>query len=72
MRDIKLHRGFVPLHSNAAPQDVFSAGPGVTVEELYRAAGANGVAVVGGLSPTVGASGGWILGGGAGRWSPWT
>ncbi|KAH7241288.1 hypothetical protein BKA59DRAFT_512812 [Fusarium tricinctum] len=66
MRDIKLHRGFVPLHSNAAPQDVFSAGPGVTVEELYRAAGANGVAVVGGLSPTVGASGGWILGGGAG------
>ncbi|KAM0205541.1 hypothetical protein ACHAQI_009101 [Fusarium lateritium] len=66
MRDIELQKGFVPLHSNATPQDVFSVGPGVTVEELYRAAAAKGVSVVGGLSPTVGASGGWVLGGGAG------
>ncbi|KAH7232860.1 hypothetical protein BKA59DRAFT_407539 [Fusarium tricinctum] len=66
MRDIEVQKGFVPDGSKSTPQDVFIVGPGVSVAELYRAAAANGFAVVGGLSPTVGATGGWILGGGVG------
>ncbi|RGP62981.1 FAD/fmn-containing protein [Fusarium sporotrichioides] len=66
MRDIEVQKGFVPYGGKSTPQDVFIVGPGVSVAELYRAAAANGFAVVGGLSPTVGATGGWILGGGVG------
>ncbi|KPM41001.1 hypothetical protein AK830_g5530 [Neonectria ditissima] len=69
MRDIELRKGFTSLESSAAPQDVFSVGPGVSVEQLYRAAGENGYSTIGGLSPTVGASGGWVLGGGSGSFA---
>lgn len=71
MRDIKVQKGFVPDGSKSTPQYVFIVGPGVSVAELYRVAAANGFAVVGGLSPTVGATGGWILGGGVGMLLHW-
>jgi hypothetical protein len=57
---------FVPEHTNLKPQTVISAGPGVNVEELYQFGAANGVVTIGGFTQTVGAAGGYILGGGAG------
>jgi FAD/FMN-containing dehydrogenase len=42
------------------------AGAGIQVHELYAAADASGVRVVGGSCPTVGATGGWLAGGGHG------
>lgn len=43
---------------------VFKVGAGVLVQELYQAAEENNVTVVGGICPTVGITGGYILGGG--------
>ena len=59
-------QGFVPDNTNAAPIDVLSAGPAVVVQGLYDAGAANGVNTIGGFTPTVGATGGYILGGGTG------
>lgn len=45
---------------------VIVAGPAVYVNDLYRIAGENNVTVVGGVARTVGATGGWAVGGGHG------
>jgi hypothetical protein len=69
MNDAKLVKGFKPCDSSAA-HDVLLAGPGVDVEELFAAGGRNGVATIGGFTTTVGATGGYILGGGTGPLGP--
>lgn len=66
MNDAKFIKNFVPAGSRSAPHDVISAGPGVNVLDLYEAGAKNGVVTIGGFSPTVGAAGGYVLGGGTG------
>ncbi|KAF2868963.1 hypothetical protein BDV95DRAFT_609222 [Massariosphaeria phaeospora] len=50
----------------ASMQDVISVGPGVSFDELYEFAHRNGVMTMGGWAGTVGAAGGYVLGGGIG------
>lgn len=57
---------FVPSETDLPPQGVIAAGPGVNVEGLYEAGGKNGVVTIGGYTPSVGAAGGYIVGGGTG------
>ncbi|GAP91265.1 putative FAD-binding domain-containing protein [Rosellinia necatrix] len=62
---------FVPQGCrNLAGHDVVVAGSGVNVEELYNWGGANGQVTIGGYTTTVGAAGGYILGGGLGPLVP--
>lgn len=68
INEVKLVKDFRPCNSSA-PQDVLSAGPGVNVEELYAFSGKNGLVAMGGYTATVGAAGGWVLGGGVGKHS---
>lgn len=63
-------RDFVPDGCGSAPHDVVSAGPGLSVRELYQFAGDNGVVTVGGFDESVGATGGYLLGGGLGPLGP--
>lgn len=67
MNDAKLIKRFVPTGSNLPAQDVISAGPAVDVQGLYQAGGDNGVVTIGGYTPSVGAAGGYIIGGGTGE-----
>ncbi|KAF2177939.1 FAD-binding domain-containing protein [Zopfia rhizophila CBS 207.26] len=69
MNDAKLESGFKPCSSSLA-QDVLSAGPGVNIEELFAWGGQNGVVTIGGFTTTVGATGGYVLGGGTGPLGP--
>lgn len=50
-------------------QQVISAGPGVLVDQLYAFGAEHNVITAGGFCPTVGATGGFILGGGTGPWA---
>ncbi|KAF2000341.1 FAD-binding domain-containing protein [Amniculicola lignicola CBS 123094] len=65
MNDAKFEKGWKAC-SGDQKQNVISAGPGVNVEELYAFAGKNGVVAHGGFTATVGAAGGFVLGGGTG------
>lgn len=67
MDDIEFLQGFVPTDTDASPHDVFSAGPGVDVGGLYAAGGEYGVVTIGGYTPSVGATGGYIVGSGLGK-----
>jgi hypothetical protein len=67
MNEAEFVKDFTPTHSSASPHDVISAGPGVDVLGLYSTGAANGVVTIGGFSPTVGACGGYVLGGGTGE-----
>ncbi|EIM88913.1 FAD-binding domain-containing protein [Stereum hirsutum FP-91666 SS1] len=57
---------FVPEGCNASVGRALTNGAGVTWIEAYKVADANNATVVGGAFPTVGASGGWLFGGGHG------
>jgi hypothetical protein len=46
------------------------AGPAVNVEDLFAAGARFGVTTIGGFVPSVGATGGYILGGGLGPLTP--
>ncbi|KAJ3577462.1 hypothetical protein NPX13_g3103 [Xylaria arbuscula] len=61
---------FVPESCNSAGHDVVVAGSGVNVEELYNWGAENGQVTIGGYTTTVGAAGGYILGGGLGPLVP--
>lgn len=64
--DAELIEGFVPTDSELEPVNVVSAAPGVDVEKLFKFASEVGVVTIGGYTPSVGAAGGYILGGGTG------
>lgn len=66
MNDAEFIEHFVPTDTNISSQGILSAGPGVNVETLYAAGGKNGVVTIGGYTPSVGAAGGYIVGGGTG------
>jgi hypothetical protein len=57
---------FIPDGCNTNSSYVVKAGPGVDVEALYKWGGENGRVTIGGTTTTVGATGGYILGGGLG------
>lgn len=71
MNDVKLSKDFRPCYSSK-PQDAISMGPGVSVGELYDFTSTHGVVTTGGYTNTVGAGGGFILGGGTGNYCPST
>ncbi|KAI1817328.1 FAD-binding domain-containing protein [Poronia punctata] len=62
---------FVPKGCSSDGHDVVVAGSGVNVEELYDWGAENGKVTIGGYTTTVGAAGGYILGGGMGPLAPW-
>ncbi|KAM0789391.1 hypothetical protein ACM66B_000220 [Microbotryomycetes sp. NB124-2] len=63
---------FTPSHAPAAfkPRRAVKVGAGVTVRQLNKAADEAGVVVPSGVSMTVGAGGGFVLGGGHGPLAP--
>ncbi|RWA11321.1 hypothetical protein EKO27_g3777 [Xylaria grammica] len=62
---------FVPEScENGKSHDVVVAGSGVNVEELYQWGADNGQVTIGGYTTTVGAAGGYVLGGGVGPLVP--
>ncbi|KAI1310653.1 FAD-binding domain-containing protein [Xylaria venustula] len=62
---------FVPEGcDHTTSHDVVVAGSGVNVEELYNWGGENGQVTIGGYTTTVGAAGGYVLGGGVGPLVP--
>ena len=65
MNDTTLETNFQAC-PNSVASDVLSAGPGVDVEQLYAWGGQNERVTIGGFTPTVGAAGGYTLGGGTG------
>lgn len=74
LKSIKFSSSYVPLDApqSEAGQPAVTIGAGVQWGELYYAAEQHNCSVVGGLVPlgTVGAGGGWPLGGGHGPLSP--
>jgi FAD/FMN-containing dehydrogenase len=62
---------FVPQGCKTEASYALKAGPAITVEGLYKWAGENGRVTIGGTSATVGATGGYILGGGLGPFVPY-
>ncbi|CAI6058136.1 unnamed protein product [Clonostachys chloroleuca] len=67
MKTITFFDNFMARNTHGAPVSYGSAvkiGAGVLLKDLYAAVGAKGLAVVGGLSHTVGIAGGYIQGGG--------
>ncbi|KAI0371891.1 FAD-binding domain-containing protein [Pilatotrama ljubarskyi] len=74
LKSITMHDSFGPL--GAPPEEVYehtlTLGAGVQWDEAYAAADAAGRMIVGGISPggSVGAAGGWLLGGGHSALSP--
>ena len=70
LQDIQLIRNFVPTNckpSTVNPYDVFSAGSGVNVGGLVNASAQFVRISIGGYTSTVGAMGGFALGGGFGE-----
>jgi len=58
---------FVPKGCSEGGHDAVVAGSGVNVEKLYDWGAENGQVTIGGYTTTVGAAGGYILGGGLGE-----
>ncbi|KAI2635282.1 hypothetical protein GGS21DRAFT_74343 [Xylaria nigripes] len=63
----KYTKSFVPHGcTNSTPIEAVEFGAGVSMDDAYTFAHAHGVIFVGGTVATIGASGGWLLGGGHG------
>jgi hypothetical protein len=69
MSSAALIKAFKPAGCSTTT-DVIAAEPGVNVEQLYAAGAANNVTTIGGFTPSVGAAGGYIIGGGTGPLGP--
>ncbi|KAI0711904.1 FAD-binding domain-containing protein [Cerioporus squamosus] len=74
MKNITVHSSFTPMgaSTNESYEDAITLGAGVQWHEAYAAANASGRVLVGGASAggSVGAAGGWLLGGGHSALSP--
>lgn len=70
LNDAAVVKNFVPQSTKQTPQTVISAGPAVNVQGLYEFGSANGLVTIGGFTQTVGATGGYVLGGGTGPNGP--
>ncbi|CAI6338248.1 unnamed protein product [Periconia digitata] len=65
MKGIDFVEGFKACPESQA-ENVLALSPATLVEEVYAAGAQHGVVAVGGFGPTVGAGGGYVLGGGTG------
>ncbi|KAF9924033.1 hypothetical protein FBU30_005939 [Linnemannia zychae] len=65
-KSVTFSDSFVPEGADESTEGIGAVilGPGVIWDDVYKAADDHGVVVVGGAEPTVGASGGYCLGGG--------
>ncbi|KJA21009.1 hypothetical protein HYPSUDRAFT_188119 [Hypholoma sublateritium FD-334 SS-4] len=70
LKRIKLERQFVPVGCLSAPTTAITIGAGQHFSAIYDFARENNVTFVGGADPSVGASGGWVMGGGHSALSP--
>ncbi|KAH7328753.1 hypothetical protein B0I35DRAFT_418225 [Stachybotrys elegans] len=70
MDDVLLVEDFVPEGGDGPGVDVFSAGPGLNAQGVIDFGGANARLGVTGYPPSVGAVGGYLLGGGMGPLAP--
>lgn len=73
MKSMVFSDGFFPdgCKSEGEGESVVTIGAGIQLKELYAAALARRKTLVAGFSNTVGAAGGYILGGGHSPLSPW-
>lgn len=73
MKNMSFSDGFYPdgCNSGGEGESVVTIGAGIQLKELYVAALARRKTLVAGFSNTVGAAGGYILGGGHSPLSPW-
>jgi len=71
LQDISLNRSFVADGCPATkPTTAVTVGAGQQFQTVYAFSAANNVTIVGGADPSVGLSGGWVMGGGHGALSP--
>ncbi|KAF9034094.1 FAD-binding domain-containing protein [Panaeolus papilionaceus] len=61
---------FVPEKCSATPVTAITMGAGAQFADIYAFATQNNVTFVGGADPSVGASGGWVMGGGHSALTP--
>ncbi|KAL4251133.1 oxygen-dependent FAD-linked oxidoreductase family protein [Abortiporus biennis] len=64
LKNITLHRNFVPSDCDVKPASAVTMGAGVQWGEAYAFAEANNITIVGGSDKGVGSVGGWLQGGG--------
>ncbi|KDQ10549.1 hypothetical protein BOTBODRAFT_190389 [Botryobasidium botryosum FD-172 SS1] len=70
MKGITFKDSFVPTACNVPAQKAVSVAAGELFSDLYKATDARGVTIVGGGCTSVGAAGGWALGGGHSHLTP--
>ncbi|KAJ7717137.1 FAD-binding domain-containing protein [Mycena metata] len=69
LQEISYHPQFVPEQCGGSHRAI-TVGAGVTFEQVYAFADENDAMFIGGYAQTIGASGGWMMGGGHGVLSP--
>ncbi|KAF8165978.1 FAD-binding domain-containing protein [Crassisporium funariophilum] len=67
---LTISKTFVPDGCSSKPTTAITIGAGQQFRAIYDFAKANNVTFVGGADPSVGASGGWVMGGGHSAMSP--
>lgn len=70
VKGITFSNSFVPATCSTAGVNAVTVAAGEQWSAVYAAANAQGVNVVGGVTPSVGAAGGWIMGAGHGGLAP--
>ncbi|KAK7057873.1 FAD-binding domain-containing protein [Favolaschia claudopus] len=69
LQTMSYHAQFTPEHCKTSHRAI-TVGAGVTFEQVYKFADDNDVMFIGGYASTIGASGGWLMGGGHSVLSP--
>ncbi|KAF9034095.1 hypothetical protein BJ165DRAFT_746484 [Panaeolus papilionaceus] len=70
LNQLQFKSAFVPEKCSAKPVTAITMGAGAEFIDIYAFATQNNVTFVGGADPSVGASGGWVMGAGHGALSP--
>ncbi|KDQ14470.1 hypothetical protein BOTBODRAFT_342903 [Botryobasidium botryosum FD-172 SS1] len=70
LKGIAFYDSFVPSGCRVSPQNAVTVAAGHHFTDVYKAADAHGRTVLGGATSSVGAAGGWALGGGHSFLSP--
>ncbi|PPR04848.1 hypothetical protein CVT24_007236 [Panaeolus cyanescens] len=70
LNQLQFKPAFVPEKCSSKPVTAITMGAGAEFVDIYAFATQNNVTFVGGADPSVGASGGWVMGAGHGALSP--
>ncbi|KAJ7189102.1 hypothetical protein C8R46DRAFT_1244603, partial [Mycena filopes] len=70
LQSMSFNPEFLPEDCDASPTRAITVGAGVTFEQVYKFADDNDAMFIGGYAQTIGASGGWMMGGGHSVLSP--